>query len=60
MEQIEVNDENVGIIARYQFNNRPGDNLDDRAPYIQKDWYMEAEELLADYNHVVEIFLENR
>jgi len=38
--------------------DRTGGNPEDRVPYIQRDWHQEAEELLADYNRVVDILNE--
>ena len=55
LEKIEVNDENISRIANYLFEDRTGGNLEDRVPYIKRDWYQEAEEMLTDYNRVVEI-----
>ena len=55
LEKIEVNDKTISRIANYLFEYRTGGNLEDRVPYIKRDWYMEAEELLTDYNRVVEL-----
>ena len=55
LEQIEVNDQTTSRIANYLFEDRTGGNLEDRVPYIKRDWYMEAEEMLAGYNRVVDI-----
>lgn len=55
LEKIEVNDDNIVRIANYLFEDRTGGNLEDRVPYIKRDWYQEAEEMLIDYNRVVEI-----
>ena len=55
LEKIEVTDENISRIANALFKDRTGGNLEGRVPYIQRDWYQEAEEMLADYNRVVEI-----
>lgn len=55
LEKIEVNDKNISRIANYLFEDRTGGNLEDRVPYIKRDWYMEADKLLTDYNIVVEI-----
>lgn len=55
LKKIEVTDENISRIANYLFEDRTGDNLEDRVPYIKRDWYKEAEEMLIDYNRVVDI-----
>lgn len=55
LEKIEITDENIHKIANSLFKDRTDGNLDDRVPYIKRDWYMEAEKLLTDYNLVVEI-----
>jgi len=55
LEKIEVTDKNISRIANALFKDRTGGNLEDRAPYIKRDWYREAEEMLADYNLVVDI-----
>lgn len=55
LEKIEVTDQNISRIANYLFEDRTGGNLEDRVPYIKKGWYQEAEEMLVDYNRVVEI-----
>ena len=55
LEKIEVTDENIHKIANSLFKDLTGGNLEDRVPYIKRDWYMEAEVLLTDYNRVVEI-----
>ena len=55
LEKIEVNDKNISRIANYLFEDRTGGNLEGRVSYIKRDWYQEAEEMLANYNLVVEI-----
>ena len=55
LEKIEVNDKNISRIANYLFEDRTGGNLEDRVPYIKRDWYQEAEEMLVNYNFVVKI-----
>lgn len=55
LEKIEVTYENIGRIANPLFKDRTGGNLEDINPYIKRDWYREAEILLADYNRVVEL-----
>lgn len=55
LEKIEVTDENIHKIAYSLFKDRTGGNLEDRVPYIKRDWYHEAEELLIYYNRVVDI-----
>jgi len=55
LEKIVVDDKNIKRVANYLFDDRTGGNLEDRAPYIKREWYQEAEEMLADYNLVVEI-----
>ena len=55
LEKVEVNDENISRIANYLFEDRTGGNLEDRVPYIKRDWYQEAEEMLVNYNFVVKI-----
>jgi len=58
LEIIEVTDKNIKRVANYLFKDRAGGNLDDLVPYIKRDWYQEAEEMLLDYNRVVEILNE--
>ena len=55
LEQIEVTDKTISRIANYLFEDRTGGNLEDRVPYIKRDWYQEAEEMLTNYNFVVDI-----
>ena len=55
LEKIEVIDENISRIANYLFKDWTGGNLEDRVSYIKRDWYQEAEEMLTDYNRVVDI-----
>ena len=55
LEKIEVNNKNISRIANYLFEDRTGGNLEDQVPYIKRDWYQEAEEMLTNYNHVVDI-----
>jgi uncharacterized Fe-S cluster-containing MiaB family protein len=55
LEKIEVTDKTISRIANYLFEDRTGGNLEDRVSYIKRDWYQEAEEMLADYNFVVDI-----
>ena len=55
LEKIEITDKNISRIANYLFEDRTGGNLEDRVPYIKRDWHQEAEILLTDYNLVVEI-----
>ncbi|MCK5012743.1 MAG: hypothetical protein KAS66_02900 [Candidatus Omnitrophica bacterium] len=55
LEKIEVTYENIGRIANPLFKDRTGGNLEDIDPYIKRDWYKEAEEMLAGYNRVVDI-----
>ena len=59
LEKIEITDKNISRIANYLFEDRTGGNLEDRVPYIKRDWYQEAEEMLTDYNRVVEILNGN-
>lgn len=55
LEKIEVTDENISRIANVLFKDRTCGNLEDRVWFIKRDWYMEAEKLLTDYNLVVEM-----
>lgn len=55
LEKIEVTYENIGRIANPRFKDRTGGNLEDIDPYIKREWYVEAEKLLTDYNLVVEL-----
>ena len=55
LEKIEVTDKNISRIANALFKDRTGGNLEDRVPYIKREWYQEAEEMLTDYNRVVEL-----
>ena len=55
LEKIEVNNKNISIIANYLFKDRTCGNLEDRVWFIKRDWYREAEEMLIDYNRVVDI-----
>lgn len=55
LEKIEVTDQNIHKIANLLFKDRTGGNLEDRVPYIKREWYQEAEEMLVNYNFVVKI-----
>ena len=55
LEKIEITDKNISRIANYRFKRWMGGNLEDQIPYIKREWYQEAEEMLADYNRVVDI-----
>ena len=55
LEKIEVTDENIHKIANSLFKDLTGGNLEDRVSYIRRDWYQEAEEMLANHNFVVDI-----
>lgn len=55
LEKIEVTDENIYKIANSLFKDRTCGNLEDLVPYIKRDWYQEADEMLTNYNRVVEI-----
>lgn len=57
--KIEINDKNINIIANYLLEDRTGGNLEDRVSYIKRDWYREAEEMLANYNFVVDILRQS-
>lgn len=60
MEKIEVNDENIDIIARAEFKKQTGKELEETTVWIRHNWIDGAIKLLDDYNKVVEILTENK
>ena len=38
LENIEITDKNISRIANYLFEDRTGGNLEDRVPYIKREW----------------------
>lgn len=55
LDKIEVNTENILKIANAQFMKQFGEDMNDLPMWIRNNWYNGAEEMLADYNQVVEI-----
>ena len=55
IEKIELNYENISKIANAEFKQQFSKELNNAPGWIRNNWYSEAEEMLADYNRVVDI-----
>lgn len=52
---IEITDKNIKYVAGKIFYDRTGRVLEDEIAFIKRDWYIEAEERIENYNYLTQL-----